>query len=348
VINANSSGSPCGSSFCREVPDVSANGDPATGYTTYYDGSWSNGTPVGGTSAAGPLWAALIAEINAFSACRGTEIGFANPVLYGTAGHAYAGHFNDVTMGNNDTLGVNGGRFSAGPGYDMATGLGTPNAAALATNLCAPAIGVSNPGSQSSRIRKAAKLQILANDGAGYPVSYSATGLPPGLSIGATSGTIAGTPRAAGTYNVIVRATDSRGSFGTTAFRWKVQGTPKLSRGSLTGIASGRPKLAFTLTAGISAPKLKKIAVSPPRGLSFARSTRALKRGTQVRGASFKVRGGKLIITLRHPVTGLRVTITPPALSASRSLVGHRIAMKLHVTDASAFATTLKLKLKPS
>jgi hypothetical protein len=356
VINANSSGSPCGSSFCRETPDVSANGDPATGYTIYYHGNgaasdatgWNNGTPVAGTSAAAPLWAALMADVNAFSACRGTSIGFANPALYGTAGHVYGGRFNDVTVGNNDILGTSGGRFPAGVGYDMASGLGTPNAAALATNLCAPTIRATNPGPQTSRIHTAARVQVLTDDSAGYPVSYSATGLPPGLSIGATSGTIAGSPRAAGTYNVTVRATDSRGSFGTTTFSWRVQGPPKASRGTLTGVAGGRPKLAFAVTAGTDAPKLTRIVVSPPRGLSFARSTRALKRGIHLLDASYKVRGAQLIITLRHGVNQLRVTITTPALTASRSLVGHRVTVKLQVTDVGGFATTLKLKLRPA
>ncbi len=65
--------------------------------------------------------------MNASSACNGTPIGFANPVLYTAAANAYSTDFNDITIGNNDLTGTNAGNFPAGKGYDMATGLGTPN-----------------------------------------------------------------------------------------------------------------------------------------------------------------------------------------------------------------------------
>ncbi|HEX4489872.1 MAG TPA: PKD domain-containing protein [Acidimicrobiia bacterium] len=135
VINANSSGAPCaaGSGFCREVPDVAADAAPSTAYVVY-EGGW---TAVGGTSASAPLWAAMTALIDSTPACAGTSVGFANPALYRAAARSYATYFNDVTVGNNDeSNGNHPGLFPAGPGYDMATGLGTPNAAALAGVLC--------------------------------------------------------------------------------------------------------------------------------------------------------------------------------------------------------------------
>jgi subtilase family serine protease len=361
VINAHSSGSPCGApagSYCREVPDVSADADPATGYTIYYDGNgsandttgWTTETPIGGTSAAAPLWAALMAEVNASSACKGTPIGFANPVLYGTAGHLYAGHFNDITTGNNDALGTNGGLYPAGPGYDMATGLGSPNAAALASNLCAPAIGVSNPGSQTTRVRTAASLQVAATDSAGNALSYGATGLPPGLSISARTGAISGSPSTPGVYSVTVRAADARGSIGSATFNWTVQGLPTVSRKSLTGVGKHRPTLSFTLTAGSHAPALRQIVVSLPKGFSFAR--KHLRKGITVNGSHrlfFKLSGRKLTITLRHGAGRARVVIKAPALSAPRALKrGKKLKFTLHAIDTSGFGTTFHLKLKPS
>ena len=85
TIKAESSSAPCGrSALCREVPDVSASGDPEQGYVVHIggpppDGGW---TAVGGTSAATPLWAAFAALTDASPACNGTSIGFANPALY--------------------------------------------------------------------------------------------------------------------------------------------------------------------------------------------------------------------------------------------------------------------------
>lgn len=145
VINSNSSGSPCrapAGSYCREVPDVSADADPAGGYLIYYDGGW---TGIGGTSAAAPLWAAFAGLANASSRCGGSPIGFANPALYEAAASGYASDFDDVTVGDNDILSANNGLYPAGPGYDMASGLGSPNGSALATALCGG--GLSTPRS---------------------------------------------------------------------------------------------------------------------------------------------------------------------------------------------------------
>ena len=128
---------PCGAavgSYCREVPDVSADADPYTGYVIDYDGSW---TGIGGTSAAAPLWAAFMALTDASSSCGGKPVGFANPALYGVAGGAsYTSAFQDITVGNNDYTESNSGLYPAGAGYDMASGLGTPDAAVLAPLLC--------------------------------------------------------------------------------------------------------------------------------------------------------------------------------------------------------------------
>lgn len=128
----------------REVPDVSADADPNTAYVIYWNGAGTEpGQPVGwqgigGTSGAAPLWTALLALINASSSCQGNRVGFANPALYSAASADYGADFNDITIGNNDFSGTNGGRYGAGPGYDMASGLGTPFAASLESTFCTP------------------------------------------------------------------------------------------------------------------------------------------------------------------------------------------------------------------
>ncbi|TDV13991.1 S53 family peptidase [Paraburkholderia caballeronis] len=101
----------------RGVPDVAANADPATGYLVHVGGE---DTVVGGTSAVAPLWAALIARINA---TRGKPAGFVNALLY-----RQPSAFNDITSGNN-------GDFSAAPGWDACTGLGTPVGSKVAAVL---------------------------------------------------------------------------------------------------------------------------------------------------------------------------------------------------------------------
>lgn len=123
VKNADSSGAPCGntSGLCREVPDVSASADPAHGYVVFEQGSW---TAIGGTSAAAPLWAAIVGLLDVQ---QGTlyKLGFVNPALYKLVSEGKP-IVNDVTVGNNDYTATNGGLYPATKGYDMATGLGTP------------------------------------------------------------------------------------------------------------------------------------------------------------------------------------------------------------------------------
>jgi kumamolisin len=133
-MNANVPASPT-SGGGRGVPDVAGDASPETGYNVLFDGQ---SEVVGGTSAVAPLWAALIALLNQQ---RGSNIGFANLALYQSAENG----FNDITQGNN-------GSFSAGPGYDCCTGLGTPNGNQLSQIFAATSSGAA----QSLRKAKSA------------------------------------------------------------------------------------------------------------------------------------------------------------------------------------------------
>jgi kumamolisin len=114
----------------RGVPDVAGNADPATGYSIRVDGQ---NVVVGGTSAVAPLWAGLVACLNAD---LGTPLGFLEPRLYGPS---TAATFRDITSGDN-------GAYRAGPGWDPCTGLGSPNGTALLAALRAALAGRSPAG----------------------------------------------------------------------------------------------------------------------------------------------------------------------------------------------------------
>lgn len=261
VINSNSSGQPCGAgsgSYCREVPDVSANADPVTGYVIYWDGGW---TVIGGTSGAAPLWAGFTALTDASFACGGSSIGFANPLLYEVASSSYTANFFDVTSGNNDYTpdGYTGGLYPAGRAYDMASGLGTPNGANLPAALCdavpsVNSITVAKPGAQSTMAGSSASLQMHATDSGPEPITWSAQGLPTGLSINSSSGLISGTAKATGTSFVTVKAEDTTKSHGMASFSWKVSRaatTTRIAR-SLSSVSFGHEhaeKFSVTVSA---------------------------------------------------------------------------------------------------
>jgi subtilase family serine protease len=125
----------------REIPDVSADADPATGYSVYCTAvtsgcnlSWQM---LGGTSAAAPLWAGSTALINEYlQQQRKARLGFANPVLYGlqNAQKPFP-PFHDITSGNNLF-------YPATAGYDEASGWGSPDICNIARDVAA---GVSPP-----------------------------------------------------------------------------------------------------------------------------------------------------------------------------------------------------------
>jgi len=125
----------------RGVPDVSGDADPNTGYNILVDGE---SAVVGGTSAVAPLWAGLVARINqATGKATGKTIGYLNPLLYTQAVEAEG--FHDITQGNN-------GAFSAGPGWDACTGLGSPDGVPLEAALTgAPTIHASSVKSRRSK-----------------------------------------------------------------------------------------------------------------------------------------------------------------------------------------------------
>jgi Zn-dependent metalloprotease len=81
---------------------------------------------------------------------------------------------------------------------------------------------VTNPGNQTSTVGTAVSVQIHATDPNGQTLTYSATGLPAGLSINASSGLISGTPTTAGSSTVTVTAKNTSGLTGSTTFTWTV------------------------------------------------------------------------------------------------------------------------------
>ncbi len=84
-------------------------------------------------------------------------------------------------------------------------------------------VTVTNPGSQTSTVGTAVSLQIQASDSAsGQTLTYTATGLPAGLSVNSSSGLISGTPATAGNSSATVTAKDTTGASGSATFSWTV------------------------------------------------------------------------------------------------------------------------------
>jgi O-glycosyl hydrolase len=118
------------------------------------------------------------------------------------------------------TTSVSGGSFSATiPARSLVTYVVGSTGSGGGGNT----VTVTNPGSQTGTVGTAASVAIHATDsGSGQTLSYSATGLPAGLSISSSTGLISGTPTTAGTSSVTVTARDGTGASGSAAFTWTV------------------------------------------------------------------------------------------------------------------------------
>lgn len=374
---AESSNAPCGApagSWCRELPDVSANADPMDGYMSYWNGRGVDGRAlsgwqsVGGTSAAAPVWAAVFALADASRACAGNLVGFVNPALYALASSSasvYHSDFNDITAdaisaaGNDNDLAPSGNTsslYQAAAGYDMATGLGTPHAANIVSGLCAHTPQLHATGARRSFVgaREHLQLRMALPAGSSGKVSYSAKGLPPGLHLNPSSGLIAGRIRAAGRYETVLGGHTADGDYGTRKYLWDVTGRPVVSALSLHELANGELLLAFTVSSGQLEPPLRSVSVKLPPGISARRPLRGIA-ATGAAGRTvphrLSLQRGGLTLTFARSHTPLRIAFAAQTLGLRRVLPLSRprpLRLVLKVVDAAGHTTTLMRRLTPA
>ena len=168
----------------RDVPDVSLTSAGHDGYPIYQNGGRY---VVGGTSAAAPSFAGVMALVTQNAAARQ---GSANPVLYSLAGKQRVGGaavFHDITSGSNSVPGQAG--FNATAGYDEATGLGSIDGLVLVSHwrdgTATPAFRASAEPSSlavTAGSNSSATVTVTISGGFDAAVSFSVTGLPSGIS----------------------------------------------------------------------------------------------------------------------------------------------------------------------
>jgi subtilase family serine protease len=344
-----------GADYCREVPDVSADADPNYGYMIYWNGNrafapsdtvgvgWQ---AIGGTSAAAPLWAALIALTNASSACRSGNIeqsvGFVNPGLYIAAGDNYSQDFHDVTSGNNGTYSA-----ETETGYDMASGLGSPSGTPLARDLCGGiSVDVTNPGTQNYAQNADVSLPIADAGGTGS-LTLTAAGLPSGLSLQGSA--IAGTASTAGIYHVVLTATDSNDVSGVAKFTINViSPNPPTASPSISAPSGRKPKLfeRFTAPAGTT---LTRVTITLPASVSIGGGDSEVSDDISVRTAGGSWTGGTFTshtLTLTFSgASSATVDLASPALRISSALASairrhHPWALKITTTVVETHASS--------
>ncbi|MFL6110085.1 MAG: ricin-type beta-trefoil lectin domain protein [Catenulispora sp.] len=188
-------------------------------------------------------------------------------------------------------------------------------------------ITVTNPGNQTGTVGTAiAGVQITATDSAaGQNLTYSATGLPPGLSI-SSSGLISGTPSGGGSFTTTVTATDSTGASGTTSFLWTIGGgsgntVTVTNPGSQTStVGTAISSLQVHATDSASGQTLTYSATGLPPGLSISSS--GLISGTPTNAGSYSTVVTATDTTGAAGSAGFTWTVTGPSTGSPLHAVG--------------------------
>ncbi|HVV14490.1 S53 family peptidase [Amycolatopsis sp.] len=300
---------------CRQVPDVSAVADPNTGYliANGQDGASQYWTIIGGTSGSAPLWAAILALTDASHSCAANgAVGLVNPALY-----QHASLLKDITSGSNalSASGYTGSLYAAGTGYDLATGLGTPNAANLVEPLCA-----AKPASVGSSFSPVAPGRILD--------TRSALG---------TSGTA---PLGAGaTLKLPVTGTSGVPSSGVTAVVLNVTATEPTDSGFLTLYPDGQPRPAssnLNFVAGQTIPNLVTVPVGANGTVDIYNRFGTVHVIADVFGYYSTGSG-----SLYQPLTPARVLDTRSAIGVpTKTPLGTGATMQLPVTGSNGVPST--------
>ena len=307
--NVNNMAGRGGSTSLRNIPDVALTADNV--YVAF--GNGTNGE-FGGTSCAAPLWAGFIALVNQQAAANGeSSVGFINPAIYAIAARSnYALCFHDVTTGSN-TWPSSPNLFYATNGYDLCTGLGTPNGTNLINALAPPALPsfITQPSSQT--VTNGTSVTFSATVSGQSPLSYrwlfNGANLPAGGNISGTTSNVlsiaAATTNNSGNYSLIV--TNSYGSVTSSVAVLNVGFAPGFSAqpANLTILSGGNA--VFSATVG----------GSTPLAFQWRKNGTNLVNGTGISGATSNVLTLAAVTTNSSGNYNLSVTNSFGAITSS-------------------------------
>jgi hypothetical protein len=321
-----------GSTSLRNIPDVALTADNV--YVAF--GNGTNGE-FGGTSCAAPLWAGFIALVNQQAAANGeSSVGFINPAIYAiAAGANYAVCFHDVTTGSN-TWPSSPNLFYATNGYDLCTGLGTPNGTNLINALAPLPVPyfVTQPSSQT--VTNGASLKFGATVTGQSPLVYqwlfNGTNLPAGGNISGTTSNVlsiaAATTNNSGNYSLIV--TNIYGSVTSRVAVLTVGFAPAFSAqpANLTILSGGNAVFSATVSG------------STPLVYQWRKNGTNLVNGTGISGATSNVLTLTAVTTNSSGNYNLSVTNSFGAITSS--IAALTVALPPTITSSSLTNRTVQ------
>jgi hypothetical protein len=286
-----------GSTTYRNIPDVALTGDGVSVVYTSSGASLTNGRA--GTSCAAPLWAGFCALVNQQAVAGGgstNTVGFLNPALYALATNAnYTSCFHDISTGNN--IGTNtAGLYYATSGYDLCTGLGTPNGTNLINALAPKPAILTQPAGQNVTNGASVTLSVVAVGAPSLAFQWRLNGT--NLS-GATAGSLPFSPAQtdhAGSYTVVV----------TNAYGAVTSSVAVLNVGDAPAFAVQPTNL--TLLTGSNAVFSATVTGSATLAYRWQKNGTNLSNGTGISGATNHTLTLSAITTNSSASYSLRVT----------------------------------------
>jgi len=339
-----------GSYSGRAVADVAFNADPSTGQYVAVMAPGSTAVSwisAGGTSLATPQWAGLIAVANAARALSAkSALGSPHAVLYGQIAAVpgtYASAFADITKGLNGTCAI----CVSSIGYDIPSGLGTPNVNSLVSALSGVVNTASAPVVSSASIsgKVGTALTFTASVTAPNAVTYALTGAPSGMSISA-AGIVSWATPVAGTYSVTVTAKDNKtGLSGQGVYTVTIAAAAPPVVGSATISGKVGTALSFTATA-TSANAVSYTLTGAPSGMTinttgvvtWAKPVLGTYSVTVVAKDSKTGLSGQAVMTVKIANAGPVITAAATTGVAGKALSGS-------ITIADPGATSLSISI---
>ena len=320
----------------RNGPDVSANAN----FTFYVcaDQTTCTANEYGGTSFAAPMWAGYLALVNEQAVLNGSStLGFINPAIYQLGlGSGYNTDFHDITNGSNG--------YSAGTGYDLATGWGSPNGTgllnALAPTSTTPNFTISaSPGSVSVLRGNNGTSTITTAISGGFDsaIALSASGQPTGVTVGFSPTSIAVPGSGTSTMTMAVAATTATGTYTitVTGAGESITHTTQVTL-TVTAPAAGNFTLSASptsLTIDRSSHGTTTITITPSNGFAGSVTLSATGLGSGVT-SSFSP----------NPATGTSSTLTLTA--SSTATTGTRTVTITGVSGSLSHTTTISLRVR--
>jgi subtilase family serine protease len=298
----------------RNAPDVSANANFS--FYVCADQTTCTANEYGGTSFAAPMWAGYLALANQQAmAITGKTLGFINPSVYTIGlGSSYGADFHDITSGSNG--------FSATRGYDLASGWGSPNGAALINSLTgsSPTPGFSLSASPTSvsvvqGTSGTSTITSAVTGGFDSVITLSASGQPTGVTIGFNPSSITGAGTS--TMTMTVASSTATGTYSIT----------------VTGSAGGTTETtAVSLTVTAVASPSFSISVSPT-SVSVVQGNSGSSTITTTVSGGFN---SAIALSASGQPTGVTVSFNPTAIAAPGSGTS---TMTMQVASTTATGT---------